>query len=102
MKNNLFVVNYKALERGKDHDLTLQDGTKTGLAKWNESGGFTIYDNEMTKLGNVVYSKRGHRYQVLSDDGEVVKDTGTRGERLVSYVVLFCIGIGVAVAASGT
>lgn len=102
MTNNLFEVNYRTLERGKDHDLKLKDGTKTGQAKWNEHGGFTIYDNEMTVQGQVVYGKRGSRYQVISDDGVVVKDSGSRGEKIVTYMVLIGIGIGVTVAAAGS
>ncbi len=99
--NNLFKVNYRALKRGQDHDLTMKNGTKTGLAKWNaENSTYTIYDNEQNVLGSVVYGKHG-RYQVWSDENVMLKDSGNRVEKVLSYVVLIGIGIGVTAVATG-
>lgn len=100
--NNLFKVNYRTLKRGQDHDLTLKNGTRTGLAKWNaENGTYTVYDNEMNLLGTVVYGKSG-RYQIWSEENVMLKDSGNRVEKVLSYIVLIGIGIGVtAVATTG-
>jgi len=102
MLNNLFSINYRKMERGKDQTLTMKNGAKSGFAHWNSDGTYTIYDNEMNVLGRVVYGKRGKRYQVWAEDGTVLKDSGSQVEKILTYTALVSIGIGVAFAAAGT